>query len=316
MSSFRDQEKQRLVQYRRNLTGDKKENYKLQNRIRQQRFRERKTAAGGEFCTRAVLEKRRNQADDYRLKMRLYQRQRRANLSQEQKDLARSRRRELYLSKIADYRLQTPASAFLMQSAFNINAKATTTPHFQETAPTDYSQIFGPQAFFKAEPGTVNSQGGSVRGQEQSGFLNTLNCEQSDVGASRNSMEEGDTGVGSDVKIEIDVAEDTPQCCFRTEPLQYVPFMEVVVTDNTATMPTVQTLEGQAAVSTHMDTWLKQEIQTPETQTAVNSHSDTWLKQEIQTPETQTAVSIHSDVWLKQEMLAPKTHAAVDQHSQ
>ncbi|XP_070205798.1 cytochrome P450 1A1-like isoform X4 [Littorina saxatilis] len=39
--------------------------------------------------------------------------------------------------------------------------------------------------------------------------------------ASHYSMEEGDTGVVSDVKIEIDVAEDTLHCCYRTEPLQY-----------------------------------------------------------------------------------------------
>ncbi|XP_070205793.1 cytochrome P450 2U1-like [Littorina saxatilis] len=125
--------------------------------------------------------------------------------------------------------------------------------------------------------------------------------------ASLYSMEEGDTGVVSDVKIEIDVAEDTPHCCYRTEPLQYVPIRDA--TENTATMPTVQTTEGQAAVSTHSDTWLKQEIQTPETQTAVSTHSDTWLKQEMQTPETQTAVSTHSDTWLKP---GDKKHACTE----
>ncbi|KAK7107440.1 hypothetical protein V1264_015372 [Littorina saxatilis] len=77
------------------------------------------------------------------------------------------------------------------------------------------------EAAFWIVPGTVNMQSGIVRGCEQSGIINTLKSEQSGVGASRNSMEEGDTGVVSDVKIEIDVAEDMPQCCYRTEQLQY-----------------------------------------------------------------------------------------------
>ncbi|XP_070205732.1 uncharacterized protein [Littorina saxatilis] len=171
------------------------------------------------------------------------------------------------------------------------------------------------EAAFWIVPGTVNMQSGIVRDCEQSGIINTIKSEQSGVGASRNSMEEGDTGVVSDVKIEIDVAEDMPQCCYRTEQLQYVPFMEVVVTDNTATMPTVQTLEGQVAVNTHRDIWLKHEIQTPVTQTAVNSGSGTWLKQEIQTLETQTAVSTYSDTWLKQEIQTPRTQTAVSTHS-
>ncbi|KAK7088678.1 hypothetical protein V1264_022571 [Littorina saxatilis] len=102
-----------------------------------------------------------------------------------------------------------------------------------------------------------------------------FNSEQSGNAASDNSMEEGDTAVVSDVKIEIDVAEETPLFWHITEPHPYMPAREGVVTENTATMPTVQTLE--AAVSTHRDTWLKQEIQTPETQTAVSTHSDTWL---------------------------------------
>ncbi|XP_070195944.1 uncharacterized protein [Littorina saxatilis] len=93
--------------------------------------------------------------------------------------------------------------------------------------------------------------------------------------------EEGDTAILSDVKIEIDVAEETPQYWLMTEPQPYVPVREVV-----------QTLEGQAAVSTHCDTWLKQETQTPETKTAVTAHSGEWLKQEIQTQATHTAVTV------------------------
>ncbi|XP_070193909.1 uncharacterized protein [Littorina saxatilis] len=74
--------------------------------------------------------------------------------------------------------------------------------------------------------------------------------------ASHNSMEEGDTAVLSDVKIEIDVAEE---CWHMTEPHPYVPFSEVVATENTSAMPTVSTLEGQAVDSTHSDTWVKRE---------------------------------------------------------
>ncbi|XP_070202984.1 uncharacterized protein [Littorina saxatilis] len=130
--------------------------------------------------------------------------------------------------------------------------------------------------------------------------------------ASHNGMEEQDSVNLSDIKIEIDVAEE---CWCMSELHPPVPASKSVATKNTATMPAVLTLGGQAAVSTHTDTWLKQDLQTPETQTAVSTHTDTWLKQEMQTPKAQTAVSTHSDTWLKQEMQTPETRTAVNTHS-
>ncbi|KAK7103322.1 hypothetical protein V1264_018247 [Littorina saxatilis] len=84
-------------------------------------------------------------------------------------------------------------------------------------------------------------------------------------------MEEKDTAVVSDVKIEIDVAEETLQCWHLPEPQSAVPEAEreAVTTENTVTVPAVQTLHGQSAVRPNSDSWLKQEVQTPETQTVV-----------------------------------------------
>ncbi|XP_070172853.1 uncharacterized protein [Littorina saxatilis] len=85
-------------------------------------------------------------------------------------------------------------------------------------------------------------------------------------------MEEGDTAFWSDIKIEIDVAEETPQCWDMTEPQLYVPDREVVAKENTAAMSEVQTLKELTTISTHRGVRLKQEIESSETQTAVNTH--------------------------------------------
>ncbi|KAK7091869.1 hypothetical protein V1264_009492 [Littorina saxatilis] len=196
------------------------------------------------------------------------------------------------------------------------------------------------------QTGTINalnrehSQSGiiSTLNSDQSETVNGLNSERSGTMASHCNMEEGDTAILSGVKIEIDVAEETPRCWYMTEPQPYVPVREDVATENTTTMPSVQTVEGNATVNTHSNTWLKQEMhsletqtkvstpietgtslkqetQTPETQTEVSTCSDTWLKQEIQTPETQTAVNTHSDTWLKQEIQTPETQTAISSDS-
>ncbi|KAK7088116.1 hypothetical protein V1264_022076 [Littorina saxatilis] len=151
-------------------------------------------------------------------------------------------------------------------------------------------------------------------------------------------MEEGDTALLSDVKIEIDVAEEMPQYWHGTEQHPHVPVRKVAATENTATVHGVQTLEGQDSLSTHSDTWLKKEKKTPESQTAVETHSDIWLKQSVavnahvpvrevvvteyiatkhavQTLDGQAAIIIHSDTWLKQEIETPETQTAVNTDS-
>lgn len=48
--------------------------------------------------------------------------------------------------------------------------------------------------------------------------VNTLNSEQSGTMSSNYSMEEGDSAIVSDVKIEIDVAEETQHCWHISDP--------------------------------------------------------------------------------------------------
>ncbi|XP_070191288.1 uncharacterized protein [Littorina saxatilis] len=109
----------------------------------------------------------------------------------------------------------------------------------------------------------ISEQSGTVStlNSEQLGTVSALNSEHSGTMSSPSSMEEGDTALLSDVKIEIDVAEEYcditgthPYGMLNQQADYHCPKQE-----QGETCDTVQTLEGQGAVSTHSDTWLKQE---------------------------------------------------------
>ncbi|XP_070177597.1 oocyte zinc finger protein XlCOF6-like isoform X5 [Littorina saxatilis] len=59
-------------------------------------------------------------------------------------------------------------------------------------------------------------------------------------------MEEGDTAILSDIKIEIDVAEETPQYWHMTEPEPYVSVQADFTTESTASIMKEQTTQTQA----------------------------------------------------------------------
>ncbi|XP_070207946.1 uncharacterized protein [Littorina saxatilis] len=72
-------------------------------------------------------------------------------------------------------------------------------------------------------------------------------------------MEGDQPAVKTEVKIEIDVAEEPPQSWFMTQQYHQLPDREDVSREKTATIP--MTRDGQAAASadSDSDTWLKKE---------------------------------------------------------
>ncbi|XP_070177525.1 uncharacterized protein [Littorina saxatilis] len=118
--------------------------------------------------------------------------------------------------------------------------------------------------------------------------------------ASHCSMEEGDTAVLSDIKIEIDVAEETPQYWHMTEPEPYAPAGEDFKADKTVNLQMEHTSEIPTSSSAHSNViWRKQEAAEITSSSSADSNV-VWLKQEA--PEIPTLSSADSNVvWLKQE---------------